>query len=186
MFADNSNSNLEGLATIRDLFSKTLICPLIETPVLGKLSDLQRNLDMLDIEGLSKLWRLTESSRKTFASTFPCTPIGKSSPFISSPEPTMSDWVDFVDIYLSTMPELDHSNPSPENLRYYLMAYLLSATFKDCSIIVRLDFLRPTQEMGPSSIAIIDLDLKRMDKLNEWEKLDREIANTYVGRKVCS
>lgn len=198
MLADNVNP--EGLAAIRDLFAETLIRPLIETPVLRKLSDLQRNLDMLDMEGLSKLWRLTESFaplyRKTLASqspettsTLPCTPIGETSPFISSPEPTMSDWVDFLDSYLSTtQPELDHSNPLPEHLRYYLLAYLLSATFKDCSIIVRLDFLRPTQDMGSGSVALIDLDPKRMNKLKDWEKLDMEIANTYASTgngKVC-
>ena len=197
MLADNSNP--EELATICDLFAKTLIRPLIETPVLRMLSNLQCNLDMLDIEGLSKLWRLAESSdplyRKTFvsqspemsSSTLPCTPIGESSPFISSPEPTLSDWVDFLDTYLSsTKPKLDHSNPLPENLRYYLLAYLLSATFKDCSIIVRLDFLRTTQEMvRPGSVSIIDLDPKKMDKLKGWEELDMKIASTYADGKVC-
>jgi inositol-pentakisphosphate 2-kinase len=197
MLADNSNP--EGLATICDLLAKTLIRPLIETPVLRMLSDLQCNLDMLDIEGLSKLWRLAESSnplyRETFmsqspemsSSTLPCTPIGESSPFISSPEPTLSDWADFLDTYLSpTKPKLDHSNPLPENLRYYLLAYLLSATFKDCSIIVRLDFLRTTQEIHPGSVTVIDLDLKRISKLKGWEELDMKIAGTYADGKVCT
>lgn len=198
MLADNSNP--EGLATICDLFAKTLIRPLIETPVLRILSDLQCNLDMLDIEGLSKLWRLAESSnplyRKTFmsqspemsSSKLPCTPIGESSPFIvNSPEPTLSDWVDFIDTYLSpTKPKLDHFNPLPENLRYYLLAYLLSATFKDCSIIVKLDFLQTTQEIRPGSVSVIDFDLKRMDKLKDWEELDMKIASTYTAGKVCT
>ena len=197
MLADNSNP--EGLATICDLFAKTLIRPLIETPVLRMLSELQCNLDMLDMEGLSKLWRLAESSnslyRESFvsqspemlSSTLPCTPIGRSSPFISSPEPTLSDWVDFLDTYLSpSKPKLDHSNPLPDNLRYYLLAYLLSATFKDCSIIVRLDFLRTTEEIRPGSVAVIDLDPKRMDKLKGWEELDKKIASTYADGKVCT
>lgn len=199
MLADDSNP--EGLAAIGGLFVTTLVPPLIKTPVLRKLSNLQRNLDMLDIEGLSKLWRLTESStplyRKTFASQSPeisskrpCTPIGESSPFISSSQPNMSDWVDFLDTYLSTTKsELDHSNFLPENLRYHLLAYLLSATFKDCSIIVRLDFLRPTEEFAPSSVTVIDLDPKRMDKLKAWEELDMKIVNAYAAtgnRKACS
>ena len=200
MLADNSNP--VGLSTICELFAKSVIRPLIETPVLRMLSDLQCNLDMLDIEGLSKLWRLAESSnplyRKTFmsqspemsssSSTLHCTPIGESSPFISSPEPTLSDWVDFLDTYLSpTKPKLlDHSNPLPENLRYYLLAYLLSATFKDCSIIVRLDFLGTTSEIRPGSVSVIDLDAKRMDRLKGWEELDMKIASTYADGKVCS
>jgi inositol-pentakisphosphate 2-kinase len=154
---------------------------------------------MLDIEGLSKLWRLAESSnplyRKTFmsqspemsSSTLPCTPIGESSRFISSPEPTLSDWVDFLDTYLSpTKPKLDRSIPLPENLRYYLLAHLLSATFKDCSIFVRLDFLGSTQETRPASVSVIDLDPKRMDKMKVWEELDMKIASTYAGGKVCT
>ena len=192
MLADNSNQ--ERLATICDLFAKTLIRPLIETPVLRMLSELQCNLDMLDIEGLSKLWRLAETSnplyRKTamsLSSTLPCTPIGESSPFISSPEPTLSDWADFLDTYLSpTKPDLDHSNPLPENLRYYLLAYLLSATFKDCSIIVRLDLLQTTEETSPCSVYVVDLDSKRMDKLKGWEELDLKIASSYANGKVCS
>ena len=186
MLADNSKQ--EGLSTICDRFAKTLFRPLIETPVLRMLSDLQCNLDMLDIEGLSKLWRLAESSQlpEMSSSTSPCTPIGESSPFISSPEPTLSDWVDFLDSYLSpTKAKLDHSNPLPENLRYYLLAQLLSGTFKDCSIIIRLDFLGSTQEIRPGSVSVIDLDPKRMDKLKGWEELDMKIASTYADGKVC-
>ena len=187
MLADNSKP--ERLATVCDLFAKTLIRPLIETPVLRILSDLQCDLDMLDIEGLSKLWRLAESSQlpEMSSSTSPCTPIGESSPFISSPEPTLSDWVDFIDSYLSpTKAKLDHTNPLPENLRYYLLAHLLSATLKDCSIIVRLDFLGTTQEIRPGSVSVIDLDPKKMDKLKGWEELDMKIARTYAAGKVCT
>ncbi|KAF8163415.1 inositol-pentakisphosphate 2-kinase [Crassisporium funariophilum] len=200
-------SEEEDLERIRDAFSAALVRPLLQTPVLRILSNLQRNLDVLDIEGLSKLWRETESSaplyRTTFASFFeqtpessssapPATPIGVSSLFLESPEPGISDWIDFLDTYLTKdKSELDHSNPSPENLRYYLLAYLLSATFKDCSVIVRLDFLKPggtlQSEVTPNSVAVIDLDPKSMDKLRGWEKLDKEIANNYasVQNKVC-
>jgi len=178
--------------------------PLLRTPVLHVLSDLQRDLDALDIEGLSKLWKLTESSTPLYRQTFseqisggyeselPATPIGVSSPFLLSPEPYISDWVDFLDAYLTPKkPEMNHSIPSPENLRYYLLAYLLSATFKDCSIIVKLDFLKPgesQQDFKPDSVTVIDLDPKGMDKLRHWEKLDQEIAQTYSSvqvKRVC-
>jgi len=196
----------QDMNTIRDAFAAALVRPLLQTPVLNILSSLQRNLDVLDIEGLSKLWRETESSaplyRTTFASFFektsegpasapPSTPIGVSSLFLQSPEPGIPDWVDFLDAYLSHNRPVDHTAPSPENLRYYLLAYLLSATFKDCSIIVRMDFLRPgippQQEIKPESVTVIDLDPKSMDKLRGWEKLDKEIARTYssVQKKVC-
>jgi inositol-pentakisphosphate 2-kinase len=196
----------QDLNTIRDAFAAALVRPLLRTPLLHTLSKLQRNLDVLDIEGLSKLWRLAESSsslyRMTFSSFFeqrlggsgpepPATPIGVNSPFLQVSEPDISDWINFLDTYLApNKPEMDHSNPSPENLRYYLLAYLLSATFKDCSIIVKLDFLQLgglqlDDKLDP--VTVIDLDPKSMGKLRQWEKLDQEIARTYssMQKKVC-
>ncbi|KAF8965222.1 inositol-pentakisphosphate 2-kinase [Flammula alnicola] len=188
------------LSAIRDTFASALVQRLLHTPVLRILSELQRNLDVLDIEGLSKLWRLTETSaplyRETFSSFFEQTPEGSesappSTP-LGSPEPNISDWADFVETYISpNKPELDHSSPSPENLRYYLLSYLLSATFKDCSIIAKLDFLRPSAhpqvEITPGSLTLIDLDPKSMAKLKGWEKLDQEIVRTYASsqKKTC-
>jgi inositol-pentakisphosphate 2-kinase len=198
--------NGQELSTICDAFTAALAQPLLRTPLLHILSELQRNLDVLDIEGLSKLWKLTESSsslyRTTFSSFFeqisggsepepPATPIGVNSPFLQISEPGISDWIDFLDAYLApSKPEIDHTNPSPENLRYYLLAYLLSATFKDCSIIVRLDFLQLgglQLDDKRDSVTVIDLDPKSMGKLRHWEKLDQEIAQTYssMQKKVC-
>ncbi|TFK30038.1 inositol-pentakisphosphate 2-kinase [Coprinopsis marcescibilis] len=189
-----------GIQAIRDAFTSSIVLTLKATPVLSILSKLQRTLDTLDIEGLSKLWRHTELSaplyRTTFAEFFnsretddrtgpPSTPLGVSSLFLSSPEPSIPDWVGFLDSYLSPFSsQLDHANPTPKDLRYYLLAYLLSATFKDCSVIVRLDFLRPNSEpkieIKPNTVTVIDLDPKSMDKLRGWEKLDKEIATIYA------
>ncbi|CAA7271604.1 unnamed protein product [Cyclocybe aegerita] len=206
MLADNTSKETQ-LDTIRDTFAAALVRYLLQTPVLSILSRLQRNLDVLDIEGLSKLWKFTESSaplyRTTFASFFeqtsdspssapPSTPLGVSSLFLNAPEPSIPDWIDFLDKYLSSdRPELDHNNPSPKYLHYYLLAYLLSATFKDCSIIIRMDMLEPgtepTADIRPESVTVIDLDPKSMDKLRGWEKLDNDIVRTYSSaqKKVC-
>ena len=56
--------------------------------------------------------------------------------------------------------------------RYYLLAYLLSATFKDCSIIIR------GQEDNVKSVAatIIDLDSKDLGRMGKWEALDRNVV----------
>ncbi|KAJ2927739.1 hypothetical protein H1R20_g9356, partial [Candolleomyces eurysporus] len=206
MLADGVDASSTTREQIRDAFTSALRRTLIKTPVLGILSRLQRTLDVLDIEGLSKLWRTTERAaplyRTTFESFFaqpdgtsppPTTPLGVSSLFLSSPEPAIPDWVDFLNTYLSPFSsQLDHSNPEPKNLRYYLLAYLLSATFKDCSIIVRLDFVRPgiepKIEVKPNTVTVIDLDPKSLDKLRGWEKLDKEISGTYSlnsARKTC-
>ena len=186
--------------SVKEAFAAAVARSLLETPVLRILSDLQRDLDALDIEGLAKLWRATETSaplyRTTFASFFeqsraaeaapPTTPLGVSSLFLQSPEPNLADWSEFLDTYLLHKPKFDHAHPSPEHLRYYLLAYLLSATFKDCSVIVRLHYLdEPRAEMKPESVVVIDLDPKSMDKLRGWEKLDKEIVVKYTGSKAC-
>lgn len=203
MLADeNPDRNRHALA-LRDSFADALVHPLMNTPVLRILSKLQRSLDILDIEGLSNLWRLTyqttfpsfvkQTSSSPLPQASPSTPLGVNSLFITQPEPTISDWDDFLDTYLSpSTADMDHDNPVPAKLRYYLLAYLLSATFKDCSVIVRLDFLRlgaqPTGDVRPGDVMLIDLDPKSMKKLRDWEKLDEEIVNNYsktTKPKIC-
>lgn len=199
------------LDTLRDAFVSSLKQPLLKTPVLRILSELQRNLDVLDIEGLSELWRLTQTSKPLYHQSFasymgdaseeqlstPSTsPIGVSSQLVEFPEPNIGDWDEFVDTYTTLdKPALDHTNPSPENLRYYVLAYLLSATFKDCSIIVKMDLLDPSRPQSINSspkpkfnVTVIDLDPKSIDKLRGWEKLDREIAHLYqeaFDKRTC-
>ncbi|KJA27139.1 hypothetical protein HYPSUDRAFT_131996 [Hypholoma sublateritium FD-334 SS-4] len=196
MFADRHAAGLD-LKAIGDAFASTLIQPLLRTPLLRILSDLQRNLDPLDIEGLSKLWKLTESTiaMQTLQgsdSVPPYTPLGGRSPFFQSAEPHISEWIDFLDTYGSTdRPDAANVKPSPEDLRYFLLAYLLSATFKDCSVVVKLDFLQPypqsTGTISSDSVTVIDLDPKKMSKLKGWEKLDAEIVRAYAlaNQKTC-
>ena len=196
MFSDRLAAGM-NLDAISDVFASALIRPLLRTPILRILSDLQRNLDPLDIEGLSKLWKQVEStiSMRTLEGSElvpPYTPLGGRSPFFQSTEPLISEWIDFLDTYISgARPDANEVKPSPEDLRYYLLAYLLSATFKDCSIIVKLDFLQPypqsTRTISSDSVTVIDLDPKKMAKLKGWEKLDAEIVRAYASgnRKIC-
>jgi len=181
---------------IREIFAEALARPLLKTKVLRILSDLQRNLDVLDIEGLSKLWKEAElAAAPDDADSI--TPFGGPLPHVQISDPDISDWTEFLDFYVSSRRELlDHGEPSVRDLRYYVLAYLLSATFKDCSIIVRLDFLgsgdgdgnHTLREIGQAySVVVIDLDPKSMNKLRGWEELDREIVTEYspAQRKVC-
>jgi len=57
------------------------------------------------------------------------------------------------------------------------MAYLLSATFKDCSIIARF-------QPGNSDVQlyVIDLEPKSISRLDKWLELDREIAQAFQFR----
>ncbi|KAF8891187.1 inositol-pentakisphosphate 2-kinase [Infundibulicybe gibba] len=139
-----SDVSVNGLSTndIRESFASALSAFFERTPVLRLISNLQRTLDILDIEGLSQLWHNTEVSEPAYAI------------------------------------------PSPEILRYYVLAYLLSATFKDCSLIIRLDPLRPgmpTADVGLERITVIDLDPKGIERLRKWEQMDQEIANYNAG-----
>ncbi|KAI4524645.1 hypothetical protein K525DRAFT_193558 [Schizophyllum commune Loenen D] len=226
----------------REAFADAILPLLTETPVLKTLSKLQRSLDVLDIEGLSKLWQYTEmmapAYRTQFAQFFalpedeedysismpgswphpepstplspltplspgmctpsmpsdfrrrptdpPTSPLGVSSQYLQEPEPTIDDWSSFLDTYLSPFIQIDHAAPVPEDLRFYLLAYLLSATFKDCSIIVRMDLLGGEKQPGPvdpSRVTVIDLDPKSMKRLRKWEKLDQEIVEAYANVK---
>jgi inositol-pentakisphosphate 2-kinase len=178
---------------VQEAFKKALCDTLVQSPVLSIISRLQRTLDILDIEGLSKLWRAAQLESPLIQSTGQ-SPSYKQIPPLgaSQSEPSMTDWVDFVTNFESVeMKEMDHDQPRTENIRYYLLAYLLSATFKDCSIIVRLELLSPGKENDSDAqvepVHVIDLDPKSLNRLPHWEELDREIVSSYVPaeRKRC-
>ncbi len=98
----------------------------------------------------------------------------------------MDDWISFVDVFLSQEHQ-KHSSFSPANLRYHTLAYLLSATFKDCSLIIPM---RPHID-NIGGIKVIDLDIKGVDKIPGWLKLDYKIVKEYAKidtrmRKTCA
>lgn len=180
-----------------------LLPTLLTTPVLRLLSFRQRTLDPLDIEGLSALWACIYANDE------------RSSPPIfgnGAAEPTLEEWAHFVDSYLArhevgtSDPEgcPDH-DPGQTGLRYYCLAYLLSATFKDCSIVIRMG--DPSVSSGRSDESgnnqahicqrlarpfaaahaeakIIDMDVKSIKRLAKWETLDREIVTAYARIKA--
>ncbi|KAK0229049.1 inositol-pentakisphosphate 2-kinase [Armillaria fumosa] len=175
----------ESEENIRETFSEEILTLLVNTPVLRVLNKVQRTLDSLDIEGLSLLWRETHRPANPPQSTNGYTPSERAIG-VGEPNPSLSDWSAFIDEYLTRSPDL-------EDLRYHLLAYLLSATFKDCSIMIRMDLLdprRPQEDVDPSKVTVIDLDPKNMARLSVWEKLDETIVKAYsaiplADRKTC-
>lgn len=167
-------SNGSGQDELMEGFVKALLPLLTRTPVLQRIGHLQRSLDALDVEGLLSLH--TAYARAHFPDTSDiATPLEE-----LFPDPSLDDWERFVSEYKSHqfIADLD-----PEHLQHHAMAYLLSATFKDCSIILRL---HRSSEV-PDSITVIDLDPKSMKRFKRWAELDREIAVSFVddGSRVC-
>ncbi|KAG2366193.1 inositol-pentakisphosphate 2-kinase [Suillus spraguei] len=148
-------NELTDVQDLRESFISVLWQALLDSPVLPLLSTLQRTLDILDIEGLSKLYTQTSPG-------CPYDGIGS-----SVPDPAMEEWEDFVKVYQSDYHSWDHTVLNPGHLRHYLIAYLLSATFKDCSIIIR-----------PKSS-------QSMNRLGKWEKLDMKIMEHSGRQRRC-
>lgn len=159
---------------LRNVFVGAISPLLIGTSVLQTLSKLQRTLDPLDIEGLSRLWNNSSLNKD------------KSSEFLglNFTQPSLEEWSNFVDQYFSFGHTLNNGNPDETNLRYYTLAYTLSATFKDSSIMLNV---RPENEQRVP-VRVIDLDTKDIGRLGRWRALDQEIVEVYgcvKHRKRC-
>ncbi|CCO27575.1 hypothetical protein BN14_01558 [Rhizoctonia solani AG-1 IB] len=109
-------------------------------------------------------------------------------------EPSLDDWEDFVAEYLSHGPYMS-SEPYPtdppreEDLRYWLTSYLMGATFKDCSVMLRFPpgkvspdwtFDNPHRDVSLPLMTAIDLDPKSMRRLQKWLDMDQEIVRNYA------
>lgn len=166
---DTSTDNL------RIAFSEALIPSLIDSPVLGLLKRHQRTLDSMDIEGLCQLWKQISPNTDFASDLYAC-------------EPTQREWSTFFDAY-----EAQDYPTTRSDLRHHILAYLLSATLKDCSVMIRLNLLdvdSPGQSVNHANITIIDLDPKNMAKFSKWRELDEIIVQTYIDtplseRKSC-
>lgn len=172
----------------RSQITRQALSALLKSSVLQDLYKLQRNLDPLDNEGLFKLFDLylqaqnqgegaskhparekqgkkAKSERVTFDEHFT--------------QPTLKQWVAFVKEYnkdngrhgaalAKKCFETDELDPS--KLEYFLHAFLLSATFKDCSIIIR---------PSTGKIMIIDTEPKQIKRIEKWRKQNQDMVNGY-------
>lgn len=165
--------------SIKSKFISSLLPYILHTPLLSHISKLQQCLDSLDCEGFAKLAMMKSAGLDNGKNV-----ISSNTDFT---EPTMEDWELFVNMFLS----LDHQRYSgfcTSNLHYHMLAYILSATFKDCSLIIPLysDKVNPKLE----GIKVIDLGVKSIHKIPSWLKLDETIIAEYVKvkvemRKIC-
>lgn len=148
---------------------------LMDHPVLAKLSEIQRGLDPLDIEGLSALVAGHSAAKYPNESL----PLLNAPEVLAAEDPTLDEWGRFLDAHfhhklkdgLSSVPT-DVKAHGISQKRYYLLAYLLSASFKDCSIIVR----GHEDSVKRATVTIIDLDSKSLGRMRKWEELDRDVV----------
>lgn len=138
---------------------------------LARLRFLQSRLDALDVEGLANWWRLQTGA--------PFGEAGRCPELLA--EPTLEEYEAFVADFLASEGE------GTLTLRQATLAFLLSASFKDCSLIVRCV---PTskgavdEDTGRTfeyTLKLIDLDPKPIDRLGHYEKLDGDIVKSFAG-----
>ncbi|KAH9857225.1 inositol-pentakisphosphate 2-kinase [Lenzites betulinus] len=164
--------------TLRDAFIDTLTPILLASPILPTLSRLQRTLDALDIEGLAALW----------ARVHPLpSPLGE-----GMPDPDVEEWARFVEEHDARTSaaaggqSMAEPPATEEELRYRALAHLLGASFKDCSLMIRLPpsssdaaAQEEVEKKATATVTVIDLDVKGVDRLAKWAALDREIVDAY-------
>jgi inositol-pentakisphosphate 2-kinase len=168
------------ITSIKSKFINAMLPLFLHNPLLHRISALQHSLDPLDCEGFAKL---VESKRIQLTGSNDGS--NAALPTSDLTQPTMDDWASFLDIFLSQEYQ-KHSSFSPSNLRYHTLAYLLSASFKDCSFITPI--CPQTDEVG--GIKVIDLDIKDVDRIPGWLKLDEKMVKEYAKidarmRKTC-
>jgi inositol-pentakisphosphate 2-kinase len=158
------------------LTESILLNPLLNNDVFPLLKKVQSSLDPFDISKLAEDYR----------SAYPNTPLFDKSVL---EEISSSELSTFVRVCY-------HSDPATWTLRERLIAYTLSATFKDCSVFIRVELQpatgRPGYEPVPNGVSakVIDLDVKPISKLAKWAELDEQIwrawqASGDVGRDPC-
>ncbi|ORY79753.1 inositol-pentakisphosphate 2-kinase [Leucosporidium creatinivorum] len=154
------------------LLVSILVPILLASPLLATLATLQASLDPLDIEGVSSQLglHLDDDSQPP-------------SPLLSS-QPTLQEWI----AWLAGRETAEAADSSSTDHRSVLLSYLLSATFKDCSIFIRLA-PKPkgaallgdasTSLNFSASVKAIDLDPKPLSRLPKYYDLDRRIVEAW-------
>ncbi|GAA5953892.1 hypothetical protein JCM3765_000681 [Sporobolomyces pararoseus] len=152
-------------SSLRSLVADLLMPALLKSPLLPTLSHLQSSLDPLDVEGLASSIS-SELGIEISEPTADLTSLGS--------QPDLEEWKTFLSNHQNSPP----SPLSQVDLRHQILSYLLSATFKDCSIIVSFKRNPETNEVE-STLKAIDLDPKPIKKLGKWFELDQEIVGSW-------
>ncbi|KAK4686099.1 hypothetical protein P7C73_g4040, partial [Tremellales sp. Uapishka_1] len=148
-----------------------LILPLLlSSQVLSILKTLQSSLDPTDISDLVARFKITHPEDELSAREL-------------VPEPTAVELVEFVDLYLRD--KTGGSREGEWSLRQRLIAYSLSAIFKDCSIFIKVVLDANSKvDHEKSYVKLIDLDLKPLRSLKHWSDLDEKIWRNWADKET--
>ncbi|KAI8967025.1 inositol-pentakisphosphate 2-kinase [Mycotypha africana] len=152
----------------RDKLQDILLNILLKDPILCKLKNLQKKLDSVDIENIIKLYK-------------PGITIGND----------IRPWKVAIANYINRQ--------STENsVEEKLYKYVLSMTFKDCSIMINVATTTQadieensevkyvtigTGNLYKYDVKLIDIDLKKIEKIPHWYELDKSIVQYAVDTK---
>lgn len=130
------------------------------------LSSYQARLDVFDIEGLNSIFGLDLNDSEAEPRTHE--------------QPTLKEWRDWLTRASATFIESKGAlGPDTITERDAILAYLLSATFKDCSVMIRLQFDVDEGDAQDCKIKAIDLDPKPVARLRHYFNLDRDIVHAW-------
>ncbi|ODO10002.1 hypothetical protein I350_02226 [Cryptococcus amylolentus CBS 6273] len=153
--------------------SSFFIPVLLSSPALQQLKSLQSTLDPTDISHIATL----------FHAAYPNAPLFD--PEIIT-DITLSELEQFLQLYLSD--PAAGKDVEKWDLRQRMVAYTLSAIFKDCSIFVKAVLHKTPEEtwelvQGRSSVKIIDLDVKPIKNMKRWAETDEKIWKYWMSTK---
>lgn len=134
--------------------------------VLSRLAHLQSALDPLDVEGLAHLWlRRTQSHV-----------LGQASSDVDLP-PALTR--NLAAAQLAAMLDSFLSGTTAEvSLEDAVQAFLVSASFKDCSMLLRF---HQTESGVQGETKLVDLDSKPFAKLSSMQQTDSEVCAAFLA-----
>ncbi|WWC96243.1 hypothetical protein V866_003110 [Kwoniella sp. B9012] len=171
--------------SLADHIASSIIPILNSSQVFQTLKTLQSTLDPTDISDLASRFSSAHPDAELFDPAL-------------IPSPTTAELNDFIKLYLSS-PEAGKTGDT-WTLRQRMIAFALSAIFKDCSVFVKFTLASsspplslPTEKTeekwslveGSGTVKIIDLDLKPIQNLGKWKTTDDKIWRYWLDTHPC-